>query len=323
MTRIAIIDMGTNTFHLLLAEVSARGYRIVRRDHEAIKIGMAGINEGFISESACARALDAMCRFKETIGRHQAAAVQAFGTSAFRNAANGAALAAAITARTGIPVRIISGEEEADYIFEGIKAAMDLGCCKNLVIDIGAGSVEFIIGDRENVFWKQSFEIGGQRLLEMFHKHDPIRPEEIVALKSYFEKSLTALMEALQHFKPTVLIGSSGTFDTLSAIYCHRRGITHAFDDAETPLSVEGFFDIYTELINKNRDQRMHMKGMIALRVDLIVVGCCLIRFILGKHVFERIRVSTYSLKEGVLAKVVSNHHNDENLLHFIPPAQT
>ena len=308
MTKIAIIDMGTNTFHLLLAEAGADGYRLLHRDQVAVKIGMAGINEGFISESACTRALQTMCKFKETIDQHRPSIVQAFGTSAFRNAANGLALAAEIKAHTGIPVRIISGDEEADYIFEGIKAAMDLESSRNLVIDIGAGSVEFIIGDRENVFWKQSFEIGGQRLLEKFHKNDPILPAEVEALDSHFEKSLKPLLEALEHFRPSVLIGSSGTFDTLSDIYCHRKGIARTFTEPETPLSVDVFWDIYTELVHKNRDERMQIKGMIALRVDLIVVGCCLIRFILEKHPFHRIRVSRYSLKEGVLSKLVSNY---------------
>lgn len=310
MTKIAIIDMGTNTFHLLVAEVVPHGFRALHRDHEPVKIGKGGINEGFISESACTRALQAMCRFKETIHQLGAAEVHAFATSAFRNAVNGSTLAGEITTRTGIPIHIISGDEEAAYIFEGIKAAMRLGSDKNVVIDIGAGSVEFIIGDEREIFWKQSFEIGGQRLLEKFQRHDPILPAEIQALDCYFEEKLKELIIALDHFKPTVLIGSSGTFDTLSDIYCYRRGVTQTPDSPETPLSVEGFFDIYQDLIHKNRDERMQMKGMAALRVDLIVVGCCLVRFLLQRHTFERIRVSTYSLKEGVLAKLVSNHNN-------------
>src|SRR5690606_17515305 len=122
MTKIAIIDMGTNTFHLLLAEVDVGGFRIIHRDYEAVRIGMAGINQGYISESACDRALHTVAKFKEVMDRFAVEAVYAFATSAFRNASNGPALAAAIRNKTGITVGILSGDEEADYIFEGVSA---------------------------------------------------------------------------------------------------------------------------------------------------------------------------------------------------------
>lgn len=312
MKKMAVIDMGTNTFHLLIAGIGATGYQVIHREHEAAKIGMAGINEGFISESARRRALVAMGKFKKAIDRFGVATVHAFGTSAFRNAGNAREVIAEIERLTGISVRVVSGDEEADYIFEGVKGAVDMGEDLNLVMDIGAGSVEFIIGDRHRVHWKKSFEIGGQRLLETFQKHDPIWPHEIDALNDYFEKALAPLLEALKTNRPAVLIGSSGTFDTLSDIFCHREGISKTLKNAETPLSIEGFYRIYRELIMKNRDERMKIKGMIELRVDLIVVGVCLIRFVLENHCFDRIRVSTHSLKEGVLAKLASGYGNQE-----------
>jgi exopolyphosphatase/guanosine-5'-triphosphate,3'-diphosphate pyrophosphatase len=99
-------------------------------------------------------------------------------------------------------------------------------------------------------------------------------------------------------------VGSSGTFDTLSDIFCIRKKIPRTFDESETPLSFQGFYEIYEDLIRKNRRERMQIEGMIEMRVDMIVVACCLVRYILENHRFEQIRVSTYSLKEGVLAKL-------------------
>ena len=304
MSKIAIIDMGTNTFHLLIAEVSHAGYSMLYHDHEPVKIGLAGINDGFITEEACNRAMAAMMRFRKTIDVYQASKVLAFGTSALRSARNAGQLASEITAKTGIAVSIISGNEEADLIFDGIRAAFDLGEEKNLVIDIGAGSVEFIIGDAGKLYWKQSFEIGGQRLLEKFQRHDPIAPQEIAALNDYFYTILQPLLDALSTLNPVVLVGSSGSFDTLSDIYCIRHGIHLIERPAETPLTREAFYEIYQELIHKNRQERMLIEGMISMRVDMIVVACCLIRFILEQHSFKRMRVSSYSLKEGVLARM-------------------
>jgi exopolyphosphatase/guanosine-5'-triphosphate,3'-diphosphate pyrophosphatase len=243
-----------------------------------------------------------MKRFRETIDEFGIGEIYAYGTSALRNAANGPTLANEITSATGIPIRIISGEEEADLIFAGIRDGLDLGVARNLVMDIGAGSVEFIVGDRRDIFWKQSFEIGGQRLLERFHKHDPISPDEITALNEYFVTALESLRLALQTLKPDTLVGSSGTFDTLSEIYCTRRGIPYDPNAAETPFSIEGFHETFQELISKNRDERMQIPGMIVMRVDMIVVACCLVRYVLDFWPFKDIRVSTYSLKEGALA---------------------
>jgi exopolyphosphatase/guanosine-5'-triphosphate,3'-diphosphate pyrophosphatase len=305
-SKIAIIDMGTNTFHLLIAEADERGYHIVSRDRLAVKIGMGGINEGIITEEGLHRALLAMQSFKNTMEQSGITKVFAFGTSALRNARNGEEVVKKIKALTNIDVNIISGDKEAEYIYMGVKAALHMEREKSLIIDIGGGSVEFIIGDNDHIFWKQSLEIGAQRLLEKFHKSDPITADEIEALNIYFEKALVPVFDALKIHQPEILIGSSGTFDTLSDIFCITHDINKSAEEIETPLSIPGFYEIYQELIHKTRAERMNMPGMIEMRVDMIVVACCLIRYLLEHHAFKRIRVSTYSLKEGVFASMIS-----------------
>jgi exopolyphosphatase / guanosine-5'-triphosphate,3'-diphosphate pyrophosphatase len=305
-SKIAIIDMGTNTFHLLIAEADERGYHIISRDRLAVKIGMGGINQGIITEEGMHRALLAMQSFKNTMEQSGITKVFAFGTSALRNARNGEDVVKKIKALTDIDVNIISGDKEAEYIYMGVKAALHMEHVKSLIIDIGGGSVEFIIGDNDQIFWKRSLEIGAQRLLEQFHKNDPITTEEIAALNVYFEKALIPVFDALKTHQPEVLIGSSGTFDTLSDIFCITHDIHKSPEEIETPLSIPGFYEIYQELIQKTRAERMDIPGMIEMRVDMIVVACCLIRYLLEHHAFKRIRVSTYSLKEGVFASMIS-----------------
>ena len=301
-SRIAIIDMGTNTFHLLLAETEDTGYKIIHRDRLAVKIGKGGINAGKITEAAMNRALLAMQSFKNSIDQHGISRVYAYGTSAFRNARNREVIKARIKNVTGIDVDIISGDREAEFIYEGVKAALDLEQDRSLIIDIGGGSVEFIIGNSDEILWMQSLETGAQRLLELYHKNDPITADEILLLDKHFEKELSPVLTALEKFPTSIMVGSSGSFDTLSDIFCVKHHITKQSDEIETPLTIEGFYEIYDELIHKNRDQRLSIPGMIEMRVDMIVVACCLIRYILEHHSFNRIRVSTYSLKEGVLA---------------------
>ena len=124
--------------------------------------------------------------------------VLAFGTSALRNAKNGAEIISRIKSTHRIDTQIISGDEEAGYIYKGVNLALHLGKEKSLIIDIGGGSVEFIIGNGEEIFWKQSFEIGAQRLLERFQKHDPILPSEIDEINLYFQERLVPLLEAIR-----------------------------------------------------------------------------------------------------------------------------
>jgi len=173
-------------------------------------------------------------------------------------------------------------------------------------MDIGGGSVEFIIGNKEELYWSHSFEIGGQRLLEKFQKHDPITKEEINSLFDFFTEELSKLFNALDKHNPRILIGSSGTFDTLSDIYCLKNNLPLK-DTPETPFRMEAFKDIYEELLMKDRAARMLIPGMIEMRVDMIVVACCLIDYLLSQHQFDTMRVSSYSLKEGVLASLISS----------------
>lgn len=301
MKHVAIIDMGTNTFHLMLATITSEGFIINYREKVPVKIGMGGINEGYITPEGIERAVKAMKEFKTTIQDARIENALAFGTSALRNAKNGEEVVKRIEAESGIKTQIISGIQEAEYIYNGARAAIDMGSEKSLIMDIGGGSVEFIIGNDQEIFWSHSFEIGGQRLLEKFQKHDPITKEEVGDLFNFFTQELAILLTELKIHNPKTLIGSSGTFDTLSDIYCWKNNLP-LNDTPETPFSMDAFDDIYEELLLKDRAARMQIPGMIEMRVDMIVVACCLIKFLLSKHKFDYIRVSSYSLKEGVLA---------------------
>lgn len=298
--RIAIIDLGTNTFNLLIAEKRMGRFVTLHQERIAARMGVGGINDGFITSEAIERVLSALKKFKLTIENWQVTQVTAFGTSALRSAKNGGELTEKILIETGITVRIISGEEEAELIYLGVRTAVAMGVSKSLIVDIGGGSVEFIIANANELFWKKSVEIGGQRLIEKFQHLDPLLPEEITRINQYLEIQLASLLDELARHQPETLVGSSGSFDTLSEIYCNKQGISYP-KEPETPLTISGFETIFDELLYKPRRERLAIPGMIEMRVDMIVVACCLIHFILKKHSFKSIRVSAYSLKEGVL----------------------
>ena len=301
---VAIIDMGTNTFHLLIAEVGSKP-RVLLREREAVKVGKGGINNKVITPDGFERALQTIRKFKAIIDQHGVRKTLAFGTSAVRNASNGGDLIEAIRATTGIEARVIDGDEEADLIYRGVRAGLDLGKESSMIVDIGGGSVEFIIGSNDGIQWKRSFEIGGQRLLEEFQKTDPIGEQQVRALEGFLAKQLEPLREQLKRYDPSTIVGVSGTFDTLSEMFCARQGLPYYADDSETPFDIEAFSSIYKDLLTHDRAGRLLLPGMIEMRVDMIVVACVLVNYLLSHHKFSNLRVSSYSLKEGVLASLL------------------
>jgi exopolyphosphatase/guanosine-5'-triphosphate,3'-diphosphate pyrophosphatase len=174
MSSIAILDLGTNTFQLLIANIIDNKPVLVFEESIAVKLGEGGIEKGYISEAAFDRGLSALKQFKKSIDQYQVKLVRAAATSALRSASNGAEFLEKIRSETGIIPEIITGEREAELIYQGVRAAINMGDEKCLIIDIGGGSVEFIICNQEEVFWKRSYDIGAARLMEQFHHSDPI-----------------------------------------------------------------------------------------------------------------------------------------------------
>ncbi len=303
--KLAVIDMGTNTFHLLIAAVDKGLFRVLLRERKAVKIGEKGINDGKITAEAETRAIDAMRFFKDIIDEFQVDVIHATATSAIRNASNGNELVSKVKAATGINVHIISGMEEAEYIYYGVKRAVSTFPETSLIMDIGGGSCEFIITGEQQPVWMQSFEIGGQRLVETFHDADPISSSAIQHLRAHFAEHLAPLHEAVEKYEPTTLVGCSGTFDTLSDIYCFEEAIERSLEPTELPLTMDGFRNAYKQLLAKTREERLAIPGMIEMRVDMIVVASILVDYVLKTCNIQQIRVSSYALKEGVLLSLL------------------
>lgn len=291
----------------MIVQVNSEGYTVETKFKYPVKIGEGGIEKKVITPKAWKRAIAALSFFKEKIISYKATLVYATATSAFRNAENSDALRKEILETTGIHIDVISGDREAELIYKGVKSAMRLEVGPQLIMDIGGGSVEFILCDHDEMFWKQSFEIGAQRLLDKFQHHDPILPEEIKALNAYLEIQLQPLFDAWKQHPTRTLIGSSGTFDTVSEIYFQQEHIPiNINSEPSWEIPMRAFHHAHQEFISKHKEERLDIPGMVPMRVDMIVVASCLIDFIVEKFSINRIRVSAYALKEGLLSELIS-----------------
>ena len=308
MNRVAIIDLGTNTFNLLIVQFNSdKTYDIICQTKISVKLGEGGITKRVIAPEAFQRGIDALKMHRLTIQLHNAEKVIAFATSAIREATNGKDFIAKAKEATKIDVEMISGDREAELIYYGVKDAVEMNEDASLIIDIGGGSTEFIIANKDTIYWKQSFLLGAARLLEKFKPSDPIKIEEIKEITSYLRTELKSLFDAIKQFPVKELIGSSGSFDSLAEMIAYRFYTPEILKDkTEYLFSLPDCAAIYKILMASTKKERLEIKGLISMRVDMIVISSILVHFILTEFDIHKMRLSTYSLKEGVLHELIN-----------------
>jgi len=303
--RMAVMDLGTNTFHLLIAEKAENGFKEILHLTEAVKLGEGGMKDGLIKAEAFERGLKTMEVFAEKIRAKEASEVRAVATSAIRSTKNGNDFIREVKKRTGIEIEVIDGLAEAELIYQGVKSSGILSAEKALILDIGGGSVEFILCNTNQIFWKQSFEIGAQRLRQLFHQVDPMTEENIGKLNQYLEEQLQMLFLSVKNYDVEVLIGSSGSFETYSEMIEVEKGNAFDIQNIKTyDFLIPDFDKVSTWLQHSSHEERLHKKGIIHLRVDMIVVASLVTQFVMQKLQIQKLAMTTYSLKEGVLAEM-------------------
>ncbi|MCB0644497.1 MAG: hypothetical protein KDC44_22790, partial [Phaeodactylibacter sp.] len=272
MENLAVIDLGTNTFHLLVVRPTEEGgFEELYRERKFIKLAENGI--ATIGPGPFQRGLQALKEFRIILDQLQVRRVRAFGTAGLRTASNGPAFIQAVAEQTGIEVQLISGDEEARLIHLGVAQAVPFSSAKVLIMDIGGGSVEFIIADQDQVYWAQSFKVGVAVLKNDFHEEEPMSGSEIAAVEAHLEETLRPLIDALAVHPVDILIGASGTFDVLENMVVEEK-----IDPLHSQLPVDKFPAFYEAIIQKNVAERLQMKGMPASRVDMIPVAVVLLK---------------------------------------------
>jgi exopolyphosphatase / guanosine-5'-triphosphate,3'-diphosphate pyrophosphatase len=307
--RLAIIDCGTNTFHILIVDTKSKGkYSRVHNTRVPVKLGERGIHKGFIAEAPFERGINALITFQLLIREYRVEKVLAFATSAIRDASNGKEFVSAAKLRAGLEINVIDGDREAELIYLGNREALDLRKTPSLIMDIGGGSTEYILASEKGMLWKQSFNLGAARLLEKFKPSDPITRNESDKINAYLTESLAPVFQAVRQFSPAELIGSSGAFDSVvEMINGELNGEPLVYNKTGYDVSLDEY-NVISEMVKRSDiEARKRIKGLVPMRFDMIVMSCLLIDFALLNFKLGKMRVSTYSLKEGALMDFISN----------------
>jgi len=303
--RIAVIDCGTNTFNLLVADASHDAWSVVFQNKLPVKLGAGGFEDHFITPSRFVRGLDALCSHHYTLANYDCERVFAFATSAVRESKNGKDFIQKAKQLFSIDIEVIDGNREAELIYEGVRQTMELGDKPSLIMDIGGGSTEFIIADSTGILWKRSFLLGVSRLHDILKPEDKMTSENVSALKKLLQHELLPLKDALAQFDARWLIGSSGSFDTLLSLYFDKskRSLSEILLSNEIALSA--FPDIHSWLMGSTFEQRLKHPVIPSIRAEYMPLASYLVKYVLGMKTFEKLYHSAYSLKEGAMLDIL------------------
>ncbi len=321
--RIAAIDVGTNSFHLLIARVRPDGgIEPIEKSKEMVRLGDSAFR-GIISPDAFARGIEALRRFKSLSERTGCDAVIAVATSAVREAENGGEFVRVIRDETGIEMQVIRGDEEARLIFLGARSALNLMGRRALVVDIGGGSVELIVGDNRDCYYTASLKLGVLRLLDRFPISDPITPEERGRLAAELHRALDGPTTSARKIGFDLVAMSSGTARTIGELILgterNDKGERDSRALANRRISFKDVYALEDKLCSLPAVERAKIPGLDAKRVDSIVPGVILVRSLLESVHADEYVFCDAALREGLVADYANRNRDGIELIDEIP----
>ncbi|MEX2401155.1 MAG: Ppx/GppA phosphatase family protein, partial [Rhodothermales bacterium] len=306
--RVCVIDLGTNSFHALIVDAYPnRSFQVLDKIKERVYLGEHGLGRHLLTEDAVQRAVGALKRIRLLAEGWQVEEYLAYATSAIREAANGGDFVVHVRKQVGIDIHPISGRLEARLIYQGVRRAVALNE-KTLIVDIGGGSTECIVGDAEAVDFAVSLKLGAARMTERFVTADPLPEKERKALRSHYRSELDAVFAAAREHGARHLVGSSGTMESLAEACRHRFGDVDrsVFQQA---FSADDFLTVTSSIVGATRSERLQMDGIEEKRVDQIAAGALLANVLTGELDIASVLVSPSALREGMVVHFIEENY--------------
>jgi exopolyphosphatase/guanosine-5'-triphosphate,3'-diphosphate pyrophosphatase len=311
--RRAVIDVGTNSVKLLIAEMRDGVITPLLEESDQTRLGAGFYETHRLQPDAIGQTSRAVTRFAALAAEWKAGSIRLVATSAARDAENQADLVRVLESACGLPVEVISGEQEAEWVFRGVTSDPKLAGCRLLILDVGGGSTEFILGEGEHHVFRESFPLGAVRLLEKLRPGDPPSLADLAGcrtwLRTFFNQQQWPALESLLRGGPPVrLVGTGGTATILARI--ERKLVDFDRDQIEgTRLSRHQLLQQMVHLWSVPLAERRKIAGLPAKRADIIPMGAAIYEAVMEHFRFDELYVSTRGLRFGAL-------------LDFPPPAR-
>ena len=304
--RRAVIDVGTNSVKLLVADIAGGQLTPISEESNQTRLGAGFYTTRRLGSSAIAKTAAACAAYSATAARLGAVTVRIIGTSAARDALNASELAAAICQDTGLPIEILTGEQEAEWVFRGVASDPKLARLPVLILDVGGGSTEFIVGANAVPRFCRSYPLGTVRLLEQLQPPDPPGLEALSrcrsVLREFLENQVVPSLEPVlrQFAGPVELVGTSGTASLLARIECRTNEFNREQIEA-TVLPLGRLRALLEKLWQLPLAARRETPGIPSDRADVIVTGMAIYEAIMDRLEFARLRISTRGLRYWAL----------------------
>ncbi len=314
--RLAAIDIGTNSFHLIIVEVDTKtgSFNILGREKENVRLGSGSTDMKYMNPEAIERGIESLKRFKGLADSAEAS-VRAIATSAVREAKNQQEFIKRVREETGIRIEVASGVEEARYIYLGVLQALPVFNKRTLLIDIGGGSTEFLIGHERNILYDNSLKLGAIRLTQRFFTDKETDSKAVKACRRFISGHMSGVTrESARHSFDTA-VGSSGTITNLANIINFKRGVGD--EEAKLNLRLNNFtftkdelFETVEEILEaKTLKQRLKIPGLDPARADIITAGALILEQIFKELKIKEMTISEYALREGIIFDTIEKKY--------------
>ncbi len=306
--RLAAIDMGSNSFHLLVVEAHADGhFDTLVSEKEMIGLGEIVAAHGFITDDAAELAVDTMRRFMTVARSKQVEEISAYATSAFRDADNSSEVVARISNEVDVRVEVISGRTEARLIFEAMRAAITLDETPALGFDVGGGSVEIVLGDQQNLMWAGSVGLGVARLAGLVHD-DPPSDADIRRVCDHVTEVLRPIADRIRPFQPRLAIGSSGTLCDLIRMAEIRRSGRNPVDVNQLTVHKADLLAVHEELMALPLAKRRRLPGLERRRAAIVPAGSLFLKVAMELFDLKELTGCEWALREGMVLDAIARH---------------
>ncbi|MEA2235849.1 MAG: exopolyphosphatase / guanosine-5-triphosphate,3-diphosphate pyrophosphatase [Thermoanaerobaculia bacterium] len=310
--RIAAIDVGTNSIHMIVAETRDRGYRVVDREKEMVQLGLASLDGEPLTEDAIVRGVASIGHMAEIAAKWNVDEVFAVATSAVREAPNRRDFLKRVKDATGVKVRVISGEEEADYIFRAVRSAVDVDGQTALCIDIGGGSVEMIVGTADETYFTRSEPLGALRLAQRFDLTDRPTPRALDECRNHIEARINKLRRRIRRLGVDLCAGTSGTIQTLATMAspAESQPPAHGLRRLER-AAVQDLIPVLASMTASERAERFSLD---APRSTSILAGALVLATLMESFDIEELLACPLAMREGMLeSRIAAADKSDED----------
>ncbi len=305
VVRFGVLDLGSTSFHMLVADASADGeVRRVLRERVMLRLGATVTEGGRVPDDVCDRAVETARMLGESARNAHADLLIPVATAALRDASNGPEVAQRIGEAIGVPTRILSGAEEARLTFAAFRRKLKIGSRLALGLDLGGGSLEVITGDDTDVRFETTLPLGAARLHAELVRGDPMTRDEKRAVRTRVRERLDEYRDTLVRSAPRPAIATGGTMRALARLIAAEAG-RDLTEIHGTVIPAEEFRELARKLVRSSQSERLAMPGMRRQRADLVPTGALILRTVLEELELPALTVSDWGLREGVILEAL------------------